>query len=73
MERGNDGTPRRVQDGTLLGILRWHGIDGTVTQCVVRQGKRANGIRIGKTECGWDFLFRRMRGKLSVRKTVLTA
>ena len=68
---GDDGEPRRVVSGTLLGVLRWHGADGSVTQCVVKQGKRANGIRIGNTECGWDLLLRRVRGKLSTKKVTL--
>ena len=57
--------------GTLLGVLRWHGVDGSVTQCVVRQGKRANGIRIKETECGWDTLTRRIRKRLSVKKAII--
>ena len=65
-----DRGPERVLAGELLGTLRWHGADGSVTQCVIRQGKRANAIRIGTTECGWDKLFRRMRGKLSTRKAI---
>jgi hypothetical protein len=60
--------PARIAPGTLLGTLRWHGVDGSVTQCAIRQGKRANGIRIGATECGWDTLLRRMRSKLSIKK-----
>lgn len=68
---GHDGEPRRLPAGELLGVLRWHGADGSVTQCVVKQGTRANGIRIGKTECGWDYLVRRIRKKLSTKKVIL--
>lgn len=70
IEFGGDGEPRRLSEGIFLGVLRWHGCDGNITQCVVRQGKRANGIRIGNTECGWDTLVRRIRKKLSVKKVV---
>lgn len=68
MSLGDSGEPHRVQAGTFLGVLRWHGVDGEVTQCVVRQGGRSNGIRIGSTECGWDTLLKRVRKKLSVKK-----
>lgn len=63
--------PQRIATGILLGVLRWHGADGGVTQCVIRQGRRANAILIGKTECGWDTLLRRLRAKLSVKKSTL--
>ena len=68
----NDTEPRRIPAGTYLGTLRWHSAEGTVTQCVIKQGTRANRIRIGKTECGWDCLMRRMRGRLSVKKETTT-
>jgi hypothetical protein len=68
LESPRDEEPRRFPAGNLLGVLRWHALDGSVTQCVIRQGRRANGIRIGKTECGWDNLLRRMRAKLSAKK-----
>lgn len=70
MERGPDGEPRRVPAGEYLGTLRWIDPSGTVTQCVIKQGTRANSIRIGKTECGWDTLLRRVRARLSVRKVL---
>jgi hypothetical protein len=66
----DDRPPDRVQPGEYLGTLRWLAPDGKVTQCVVRQGERANRIRVGRTECGWDFLFRRMRGRLSSAKRI---
>ena len=63
-----DAEPARVKAGALLGVLAWHAVGGSVTKCVVRQGNRANGIRIGNTECGWDTLMRRVRGSLATRK-----
>lgn len=61
----DDRPPDRVPAGEFLGALVWQAASGEVIKCVVRQGARANGIRIGKTECGWDFLTRRMRKALA--------
>lgn len=70
MELGDDGTPRRLHAKTLLGTLSWHGVDGSVRKLVVRQGRRANSILLDgmNRDIGWDFLFRDLRKKLSIRK-----
>jgi len=60
--------PRRVPVRSLLGVLTWHSVDGSVTKCVVRQALRKNQILIGDTACGWDYLTRRIRKKLSIMK-----
>jgi len=67
----DDRPPERLPAGQYLGTLRWMDTSGAVTQCVVRQGARANQIRIGQTECGWDYLFKRMRRNLSKPKKIL--
>ena len=70
MESGGDGEPRRVHEGTMLGTLQWHGVDGSVKRLVVRQARRQNSIHIdgmGRS-LGWDELFRTMRAKLSMKK-----
>jgi len=62
--------PRRLHAGVFLGSLQWHGIDGQVRRIRVRQGVRANSIRIDgmARDIGFDALFRKMRGSLSTRK-----
>lgn len=76
MEQPASNEPRRVIAGEHLGVLQWHSADGTVRRWTIRQGQRMNGIRVcakGKTvECGWDWLFRALRGKLSMPKRCLT-
>lgn len=66
---------RRVLAGSHLGVVQWHAADGTVRRWTIRQGKRMNGICVvakGKTiECGWDRLFRFLRGKLAVPKRIV--
>jgi hypothetical protein len=70
LEGGGDGVPRRLAAGVMLGVLQWHGVDGVVKRVVVRQGKRANSIRVSGMgrDIGWDRLFRKMRSRLSMRK-----
>jgi hypothetical protein len=63
--------PRRLKEGQYLGTLRWTALSGEITQCVIRQGTRANQIKIGETVCGWDHLMRRMRKSLSRKKEKL--
>lgn len=72
MDLGDDGTPRRVIQGTLLGTLQWHGVDGQVKRLVVRQARRSNSIRLDgmDRDIGWDELFRKLRAKLSMRKVI---
>jgi len=62
-ERG----PGRVPAGILLGVLQWQAACGEVKRIVVRQGARANQIRIPgcRRDHGFDWLFRQLRGKLS--------
>lgn len=72
MEQPPDDTPRRVPDGEFLGVLQWHACDGKVRRWTIRQGPRANNVRViaGGKEiiCGWDKLMSSLRKRLSVPK-----
>lgn len=67
---GNDGEPRRIPEGEYLGTLLWQAASGEVRKMVVRQGNRSNNIKVdGMREAhGWDFIMRKLRSKLSIRK-----
>lgn len=62
--------PRRVPVGELLGVLQWSAACGEVKRIVVRQGERANQIRVAgcRRDHGFDWLMRQLRGKLSVKR-----
>lgn len=62
--------PRRVPAGELLGVLQWAAACGEVKRIVVRQGERANQIRVAgcRRDHGFDWLMRQLRGKLSVKR-----
>ncbi len=76
MESPPDDEPRRVPEGQFLGVLQWHASDGTVRRWTVRQGDRANNIKVhakGKTiVCGWDFMMRKLRKHLSIPKRLIS-
>ena len=72
MESPPDDEPRRIPDGQFLGVLQWHAADGSVRRWTIRQGPRANNIRVtakGKeVVCGWDKLTASLRKRLAVLK-----
>ena len=74
MQSPPDDEPRRVPEGQFLGVLQWHAADGTVRRWTIRQGTRANNISVsakGQTaSCGWDYLFRKLRGHLATPKRI---
>ena len=74
MELPPDDEPRRVPEGQFLGVLQWHAADGTVRRWTIRQGPRANNIKVsakGKVAvCGWDYLLRKLRRGLAVPKRI---
>ncbi len=65
-----DFGPRKVPAGTFLGVLQWHGVSGEVKRITVRQGARANQIRVAgcRKDHGFDWLLRQLRGRLAVRR-----
>lgn len=64
--------PQRVPTGMLLGVLQWHAADGGVKRLTVRQGARANQVRISgcRKDHGFDWLFRQLRAKLAAPRRV---
>lgn len=66
----------RVPKDMHLGTLQWHASDGTVRRWTIKQGPRANNIKVqskGKTiVCGWDFMMRKLRKHLSVPKKLIS-
>jgi len=74
MEVPRDPEPRRVLDGELLCTLQIHEASGQVRRWVVRQGPRANNIRVTaknrEVVCGWDKLMRSLRKRLALSKRV---
>lgn len=75
MDAPPDDTPRRLPDKELLGVLQWHASDGKVRRWTIRQGPRANNVRViagGKAiVCGWDKLMSSLRKRLSIPKRFL--
>jgi len=63
---------QKVPAGTLLGVLQWHAAAGEVKRIPVRQGGRANQIRVPgcRKDHGWDWLLRQLRGKLALPRRV---
>lgn len=72
MESPPDNEPRKLDDREFLGILQWQDASGQVRRWTIRQGPRANNIRViakGKEiVCGWDRLTAFLRKRLSVPK-----
>jgi hypothetical protein len=70
-----DRGPQKVPAGTLLGVLQWHAAHGEVKRIVVKQGGRANQIRVAgcRKDHGFDWLFRQLRGKLAIPRVLMTA
>jgi hypothetical protein len=58
---------QKVPVDTLLGVLQWTASAGDVHRITVRQGARANQIRVKgcKKDHGFDWLLRKLRGKVS--------
>ena len=63
-----DYGPQKVPAGTLLGVLQWHAASGDVHRIPVRQGARANQIRVPgcRRDHGFDWLLRKFREKLAI-------
>ena len=74
MESPPDNEPRKLDDGMFLGVLQWQDASGQVRRWTVRQGPRANNIRVtakGKgVVCGWDYLLTSLRKNLSIPKRI---
>lgn len=70
-----DWQPRKVPAGELLGVLQWHAACGDVHRITVRQGARANRIRIPgcRKDHGFDWLMRKLREKLAVPRRITSA
>jgi len=72
MESPPDDRPHKVDDGVFLGVLQWQAVDGTVRRWTIRQGPRANNIRVTAKRkeivCGWDHLTSSLRKHLSTPK-----
>ena len=72
MESPPDNEPRKLDDGEFLGVLQWQDASGQVRRWTIRQGPRANNIRLtakGKeVVCGGDRLTASLRKRLSVPK-----
>ncbi len=67
-----DRGPEKVPAGMLLGVLQWHAAAGDVHRITVRQGGRANQIRVAgcRRDHGFDWLTRQLRGKLAVPRRI---
>lgn len=75
METLRDSEPIRVPKGEHLGCLTWLDASGSAHRWTVKQGSRANNIRVcakGRMiECGWDRLMRALRKKLATPRRIL--
>ena len=62
-----DCGPQKVPPGTLIGVLQWAAASGDVHRITVRQGARANQIRVAgcKKDHGFDWLLAGLRGKIA--------
>lgn len=74
MESPRDPEPRRVPEGELLYTLQIQESSGQVRKWVIKQGNRANNIRViakgREVVCGWDKLMRSLRRNLSAQKRI---
>jgi hypothetical protein len=65
----------KIDDRAPLGVLQWHAIDGTVRRWVIKQGPRANNLRVtakGKEVItGWDHLLTSLRKHLALPRRQL--
>jgi hypothetical protein len=59
--------PAKVPAGAFLGVLQWHAAHGAVHRITVRQGARANQIRVAgcRRDHGFDWLLRKFRAKIA--------
>lgn len=75
MESPAPDEPRRVPDRELLYTLQIQESSGQVRKWVIRQGPRANNIRVfakgREVVCGWDKLMSSLRKHLSISKRIL--
>jgi hypothetical protein len=60
----------RLPEGEFIGVLQWHDASGSVKRWTIRQGKRANQVRLVgmKQDHGWDYLTRKLRTRLGTKK-----
>jgi hypothetical protein len=74
MESPREDEPRRVPDRELLYTIQIQESSGQARKWVIRQGPRANNIRVfakgREVVCGWDKLMRSLRHNLSIKKVV---
>ena len=76
MESPREDEPRRVPEGEYLYTIQIQESSGQVRKWIIRQGDRANNIRViakgREVVCGWDRLLCSLRHNLSVTKRVFT-
>lgn len=65
----------KLADQAFLGVLQWHAADGTVRRWTVRQGPRANNLRVAakgkEVVTGWDHLLACLRKHLAAPRRQL--
>lgn len=68
--------PRRVPDKELLYTIQIQESSGQVRKWVIKQGPRANNIRVSakgrEVVCGWDRFMRCLRRNLSIQKRIFS-
>lgn len=76
MEQPTPDEPRRVQEGEHLGCLTWLDLSGSAHRWSIKQGPRANNIRVKakgrEVVCGWDKLMSSLRKNLSIPKRIFS-
>jgi len=67
-----DYGPQKVPAGELLGVLQWTAAAGDVHRITVRQGARANQIRVPRCreDHGYDWLLAGLRKKISTSRRI---
>lgn len=75
MESPREPKRCRVPDGELLYTLQIQESSGQVRKWIIKQGPRANNIRVTakgrNVVCGWDKLMRSLRRNLSIQKSII--
>lgn len=75
MEIAAEPGPVKLRDGEFLGVFQWHDASGQVRRWIIRQGPRANNLRVSskgrEAIAGWDHFFRVLRKHLAApRRTI---
>jgi hypothetical protein len=67
-----DRGPQKVPAGQFLMAMQVHFSHGEAKKLVIRQGSRANQIRIDgcRRDHGFDWLMRQLRSKLSIPRKI---